>query len=231
MATPRYRPSPSHASRRQENVDWDLSKIIDVDPETPGFTCVGWARTQGRRCHNPIAIGNRNAARSLLALGSQKLQSRQAVKDTLSDLGPLVLCRRWHQDQAVEMTAIWVRSVTQFEESLKEDFENDEFEEVDSEQGSPVGDSEEEPSEDGGDEPETELRRTITRKKAKGEDCFICYEGLLDKKARFPKPLVWCRVQCGTNFHKGCMDGWTSTCERQSRPATCPYWYVMHVAP
>jgi hypothetical protein len=34
--------------------------------------------------------------------------------------------------------------------------------------------------------------------------------------------LVWCQRQCGSNFHKNCMDQWVTACEQNSLSATCP---------
>ncbi|UDD57325.1 hypothetical protein AFCA_004828 [Aspergillus flavus] len=36
------------------------------------------------------------------------------------------------------------------------------------------------------------------------------------------KLLVWCKKECGTNFHKDCMNQWIETCLNCSRPAKCP---------
>ncbi|KAE8153142.1 hypothetical protein BDV25DRAFT_150014 [Aspergillus avenaceus] len=37
--------------------------------------------------------------------------------------------------------------------------------------------------------------------------------------------LVWCKAQCGHNYHKACMDEWISQCQQNEdypRPANCP---------
>ncbi|KAH8698937.1 hypothetical protein BGW36DRAFT_377000 [Talaromyces proteolyticus] len=36
------------------------------------------------------------------------------------------------------------------------------------------------------------------------------------------EPLVWCKAQCGQNYHKSCMDLWIHSCADSSRAATCP---------
>lgn len=73
-------------------------------------------------------------------------------------------------------------------------------------------------------------------------DCSICYEPLATaplswngekqkKEHRFRRhrhsdkdkdkdPLVWCRSECGINFHKSCLDCWKNCCPRLS----CPNW-------
>jgi len=69
------------------------------------------------------------------------------------------------------------------------------------------------------------------RKRIEG-DCDICYKPFvgsedddygegLDEGSKPQADLVWCRRQCGTNFHRDCLDWWISRCRVQTR---CPYW-------
>jgi hypothetical protein len=263
MATSRSRHTLLNVpASRNHNLDVDLSKLIKVYPDAPGFTCVGWARTQGRQCHNIIAGHNRSAACALLDRGTRRFQSGQAIGNILTELTPLVLCRRWHQNQAVEMRDKWARKVAQFEERLREaarrvledfldddnedesneesDAEDDsggESEDIDGDSGDNSEDDIENDSEDEREDERDEIsrpgrqtsattgsRRIVTRKPAQGEDCHICYDPLISASAQ--KPLVWCRLECGINFHKECMGGWVQRNSSQNRPTSCPHWYV-----
>ncbi|KAH8695278.1 hypothetical protein BGW36DRAFT_360982 [Talaromyces proteolyticus] len=86
-------------------------------------------------------------------------------------------------------------------------------------------------------------RTTNIRQPVEGE-CGICYNSLLgdneseeddglsddlDSESVASTPtgnrkesLVWCRAQCGQNYHKECMDLWAASCTNNLRPATCP---------
>jgi len=74
-------------------------------------TCVGQAKTLGRRCRNPIAFHNVSAARSLLARIDVD-SSRKELKEQLHELARLLLCQRWHsknckKDQVDEVVDTW----------------------------------------------------------------------------------------------------------------------------
>ncbi|KAK3678667.1 hypothetical protein LTR78_001120 [Recurvomyces mirabilis] len=62
------------------------------------------------------------------------------------------------------------------------------------------------------------LRRPtrVLRKAVEGE-CPMCYE---DIGLPSDENTVWCRRQCGTNFHRRCMDDWH---ESEEDGSTCPY--------
>lgn len=52
------------------------------------------------------------------------------------------------------------------------------------------------------------------------EVCAICL-GPMDEEEEDPDDVV-CRLQCSHDFHGGCVEGWTSTCNRKGLPLTCP---------
>jgi Anaphase-promoting complex subunit 11 RING-H2 finger len=89
-------------------------------------------------------------------------------------------------------------------------------------------------------------RRQVVRKPIEGE-CHICFLSLRDEEVveeeeeeeqepqtdntattdsapndSDEETLVWCRSQCGYNFHKTCLDTWTNSQHEDHRAATCP---------
>lgn len=87
---------------------WDPSRVLaNIDNRSCNITCVGYARTANRRCRNHIAAENQAKAAALVAGMSRLDISSPEVTCLLKRLAPLVLCRRWHQDQAVDMVADW----------------------------------------------------------------------------------------------------------------------------
>ncbi|GBG29985.1 E3 ubiquitin-protein ligase Zswim2 [Hondaea fermentalgiana] len=59
------------------------------------------------------------------------------------------------------------------------------------------------------------------RKPIQGEVCSICFDEL---NAAKPSLLTWCKPQCGTNFHKACVDRWVA------KRNTCPNCRAQWVA-
>ena len=93
---------------------WDAFEVLDIDPESSGFTCVGHAKTQGRRCHNIIAKGNRSAAsKALRDMSEQSLRSTNFDRQ-LESLACRLLCRRWHQGQSPSKVEQWKRKIDRF---------------------------------------------------------------------------------------------------------------------
>ncbi|KAJ9370576.1 hypothetical protein DTO282E5_4744 [Paecilomyces variotii] len=81
----------------------------------------------------------------------------------------------------------------------------------------------------------TTTRRIVTQKPIEG-DCSICTNSLIHEEDHSTEnssgteneressgQLSWCRAQCGTNYHKECIDQWLSTCRDMFRNPTCPY--------
>ena len=90
----------------------NLSYIINVDPWSPCFTCVGWAPSQRRRCRKAIAQHNRSYASRLLEEGTIQLLCGEDVGYILEELAPRVLCRNLHQYQVNEMVCLWEQKVS-----------------------------------------------------------------------------------------------------------------------
>ena len=87
---------------------WTPSDILtNIDNSSCSITCVGYAPSQGRRCHNPIAAANRQDAAKLLKQMSKLNLSSSRIDDLLEQLAPRVLCKRYHQNQFSSMVSQW----------------------------------------------------------------------------------------------------------------------------
>ncbi|RAH65395.1 uncharacterized protein BO66DRAFT_395478 [Aspergillus aculeatinus CBS 121060] len=69
---------------------------------------------------------------------------------------------------------------------------------------------------------------TPTRQPITG-DCSICYEPLLPdspfttpRQAARDLSIVYCKQQCGTNFHFSCLFTWKKSASQMNREPTCP---------
>ena len=54
-------------------------------------------------------------------------------------------------------------------------------------------------------------------------ECPICKEKMCDSWTS----LVWCKRECGQNFHKECFKQWERVLRSRREQIWCPYWYVM----
>ena len=87
---------------------WDPSRILaNIDNRSCNITCVGYAKTANRRCRNPIAAENQAKAAILVTAMARLDISSPEVTCLLKRLAPLVLCRRWHQNQTVDVADNW----------------------------------------------------------------------------------------------------------------------------
>ena len=77
---------------------WDFRKILDVDPDGDR-TCVGIAKTYGRRCKNPISVPDRNTASRLLSQMDRSKSYTRAEED-IQKLAALMLCKGVHNCQS-----------------------------------------------------------------------------------------------------------------------------------
>lgn len=91
-----------------EATSWSAFEVLRImNPETCSFSCVGYAKSKGRRCWNQIAQHNIASARRILeSLPSRRLENG-ALRQVLAELAGLALCRRFHQDQIDQVTARW----------------------------------------------------------------------------------------------------------------------------
>lgn len=91
---------------------WDPVATLDIiNPDRGCLTCVGYAPSRGRRCRNPINMGNRSSAFHLLGELSYIDVSTTNIDAKLRQLARLTLCLRYHQDQEHEMVRQWNRKI------------------------------------------------------------------------------------------------------------------------
>src|SRR5271169_2993440 len=85
----------------EQESSWDPMAILEIiNPDTRGFTCVGYAPSQGRRCRNPIAQCNKERVFAMLDTLELSSSSSRKVASMLPKIAALSLCRRYHQNQA-----------------------------------------------------------------------------------------------------------------------------------
>lgn len=200
---------------------WSPAEILDLDPNSSTFTCVGHAPSKGRRCRNAIACVNRQEGAKILLQMSRLDPRSQRLDDKLYELASRLLCRRWHQGQVADMKRKWrcdiENHLARREEEESAGTRNNE---------SAGNQAEERPSEETVSESPTQGQRSRQaahhhahdRRETEG-DCSICCEDL-----NTGGDTVWCRAQCGQNFHADCIGLWHASQEADGQRKTCPYW-------
>ena len=98
---------------------WAPAEILQFEPNSLSLTCIGHAKTQGRRCRNPIAYANRQEAAKILLDMARLDPGSPRLDSELEELASRLLCRRWHQDQAGAIRSQWRRDIQNHQ-----DFEN-----------------------------------------------------------------------------------------------------------
>ncbi|KAL9127962.1 MAG: hypothetical protein Q9175_007630, partial [Cornicularia normoerica] len=94
---------------------WVPAEVLQLDPNSSDFTCVGYAASKGRQCHNPIARANRQEAAKVLREMSRHDPQSRRLDDQLEELASRLLCRRWHQNQAADMKGQWHRDIERYQ--------------------------------------------------------------------------------------------------------------------
>jgi hypothetical protein len=76
-----------------------FASFHEFDPANPSFRCVSPAPTQGRRCKNPVNVGDREAASRIRERIMSSLDQRTAViaDDDLRELAKLCCCKGKHR--------------------------------------------------------------------------------------------------------------------------------------
>lgn len=92
---------------------WSPASILDLDLQSSS-ACIGHAKTQGRRCRNPIAYANRQEAQTILLQMARLDPWSPRVECELEELASRLLCRRWHQDQAALVKGRWQRRIENY---------------------------------------------------------------------------------------------------------------------
>lgn len=100
---------PSILSKKPHamTTQWAPAEVLQLDPNSSGFTCIGYAPSKGRRCRNPIACVNRQESAKILQEMSRLDPHSRRLDGKLEELASRLLCRRWHQDQAAGMKRQW----------------------------------------------------------------------------------------------------------------------------
>ena len=94
---------------------WDPEEVLEIGEVSSGITCVGYACSKHRRCHNPIAAEHRAQAANLLNQISSIDVSSPRVRDFLEPLGHLLLCDLWqHQEQLPRVVEEWCEQIESF---------------------------------------------------------------------------------------------------------------------
>ena len=101
---------------------WDPYEVLNIGELTYGHTCIGYAPSQKRRCHNPIAAANRQTAEDMLDRMSKSKSLSTEVRPLLDSLASRLLCRRYHQNQAEEVSEIWYLRMVLFFPKLQAKF-------------------------------------------------------------------------------------------------------------
>lgn len=199
---------------------WAPTEVLELDPNSFGFTCIGHAPSKGRRCRNPIASVNRQEGAKILLQMSRLDPHSQRLDDKLEELASRLLCKRWHQNQAAGMKRRWhcaVESYLAAENARREELrerENSERDEAEADEREPGEHVHPAPTRE---QPHGESHHTHDRRAVEG-DCSICCEDLSSGG-----DTPWCRAQCRQNFHADCLNLWHASQEADGRVKTCPY--------
>lgn len=91
-----------------------FSLLTIIDPSTQSFCCVGDLKSRERRCHNRIAKGNQDAARSIINTLHNLVHDESALQQQLRIVARLSLCkdsRIGHQRQRQDIVDKWSRII------------------------------------------------------------------------------------------------------------------------
>ena len=109
---------------------WNPYSVLKIDKSRT--ICYGWAPSQGRKCHNPVAQANRQEAERLLCKMSKLDPGSTNLDAWLQELAHRILCKRNHQGQATSVVSQWKDNIEEYlgtkEEAEEEDEGEDEIE-------------------------------------------------------------------------------------------------------
>jgi hypothetical protein len=94
---------------------WDPRAVLNIYPNSQGFTCVGTTK-KGSRCGQSMISGaDLSQASQILNTITLFHPASRTVHDKLADLAYLTLCPRWHRKpdycQVTEMVQKWQRTI------------------------------------------------------------------------------------------------------------------------
>jgi hypothetical protein len=96
---------------------WNPYTTLRINPRSE-TTCIGKAIYKGRRCGCRVAKESRKEAIRTLDDAALLHQSSQETKNKLEELAPLLLCKRFHQEQKSEVISLWLSAIRQQTDSL-----------------------------------------------------------------------------------------------------------------
>ncbi|KAF2725277.1 hypothetical protein K431DRAFT_281230 [Polychaeton citri CBS 116435] len=101
-------PQHSYKTSRRPRMNFNAYDLLGLhNPDKAGLSCVGHARSQGRRCMNPIARDNFQTAKRYLAHVPALVGDRNQLHRQLLTIAGLTLCRQYHRGQAESIAARW----------------------------------------------------------------------------------------------------------------------------
>jgi hypothetical protein len=142
---------------------WDPKELFQlVNPDKMSITCVGYAPSCRRRCRNPIAYHNVQAAKEVMRQVVRSGISNTDLKEMLFNLAGYTLCRRYHQGQATVVSDRWFGMVQRYrdEEDDRGSDTSDDDDDGDSDDGASSTGSSSEDSDD--DDNDNAPRRRVT---------------------------------------------------------------------
>lgn len=91
-------PTPPRTPPRKAKI-WDPVTVLEIhNPDySDNFTCLGWADTQGRRCHLPPGAGGQPEVFEVLETLAYHTPNFAGMKKLLSEAAYAGLCGRWHR--------------------------------------------------------------------------------------------------------------------------------------
>lgn len=195
--------------------------------------CFGYAATRNRRCWNSASSGL-----AWLAEGESRFRGGQSLSRFLQDLALACLCTRWHKDQAHTVKRFWEARVAEHRRLFPQGIAAAATLQLTtgsdrgrvSAQNVAVAVTVAAPTAPlavpsghirSTSQPPTTVANTQRQvlRRPVNEDCTICYETVQDNT-----PVVWCKQQCGHNYHERCFLTWQTQCLADGRPVTCTYW-------
>ena len=93
---------------------WDPEEVLGIGQVSSDTTCIGHARTQGRRCRRGIVAKDRTQAANLLSQMSRSDVTSPSVRE-LERLGRLLLCDlEQHEAQLPRVVRDWCNQIARF---------------------------------------------------------------------------------------------------------------------
>jgi hypothetical protein len=102
---------------------WDFRNILDVNPDSYTFTCVGTTK-KGTRCGNKrpfLATADLAGAARLLDTMDRSSRLKSSYQ-YLEELADFCLCKRWHRGaQTAQVVRRWEYCITEYAEAIQKE--------------------------------------------------------------------------------------------------------------